>query len=104
MLRRTAFEAVGGFDDGYFMFFEDVDLGDRLGRAGWTNLYVPAARVTHVGGTSWRERPASMISAHHASAARYIVGRYPHWYQWPVRVLTALGLRLRERAELRAAR
>lgn len=103
LVRREAFEAVGGFDDGYFMFFEDVDLGDRLGRAGWTNLYVPQVQVTHVGGTSWRSRPATMISAHHASAARYVGRRYPHWYQWPVRQAAALGLRLRERSELRAA-
>lgn len=103
LLRREAFEGVGGFDDGYFMFFEDVDLGERLGRAGWSNLYVPQVQVTHVGGTSWRARPAPMISAHHASAARYVGRRYPHWYQWPVRRAAVLGLRLRERAELRAA-
>jgi N-acetylglucosaminyl-diphospho-decaprenol L-rhamnosyltransferase len=103
LLRRAAFEQVGGFDDGYFMFFEDVDLGDRLGRAGWTNLYVPDARATHVGGTSWRDRPAPMISAHHASAARYVARRYPHWYQAPVRWAVTRGLRLRERSELRAA-
>lgn len=104
LLRREAFEAVGGFDDDYFMFFEDVDLGERLGRAGWTNLYVPQAQVTHVGGTSWRDKPATMISAHHASAARYVRRRYPRWYQWPVRQAASLGLRLRERSELRAAR
>lgn len=103
LLRREAFEAVGGFDDDYFMFFEDVDLGERLGRAGWTNLYVPQAKVTHVGGTSWRAKPATMISAHHASAARYVGRRYPRWYQWPVRQAAVLGLRLRERAELRSA-
>jgi N-acetylglucosaminyl-diphospho-decaprenol L-rhamnosyltransferase len=103
LLRREAFEAVGGFDDDYFMFFEDVDLGERLGRAGWINLYVPQVQVTHVGGTSWRAKPAPMISAHHASAARYVRRRYPHWYQWPVRQAAVLGLRVRERAELRAA-
>ncbi|WP_028050202.1 glycosyltransferase family 2 protein [Cellulomonas sp. URHD0024] len=103
LLRREAFEAIGGFDDDYFMFFEDVDLGARLGHAGWTNLYVPQARVTHVGGTSWRAKPAKMIAAHHASAAKYVGHRYPHWYQWPVRRAAALGLRLRERAEIRAA-
>lgn len=103
LLRRSAFEEVGGFDDGYFMFFEDVDLGERLGRAGWANVYVPQARVTHVGGTSWRARPARMISAHHASAARYVARRYPHVWQWPVRVAVTAGLRLRERSELRAA-
>ena len=41
LLRRKAFDAVGGFDPAYFMYFEDVDLGDRLGRAGWQNVYVP---------------------------------------------------------------
>jgi N-acetylglucosaminyl-diphospho-decaprenol L-rhamnosyltransferase len=104
LVRREAFDAVGGFDPGYFMFFEDVDLGDRLARAGWASVYVPGARVTHVGGTSWRERPASMISAHHASAARYLSHRYDRWYQWPVRVAIRTGLRVRELVEVRAAR
>lgn len=104
LLRREAFEAVGGFDESYFMFFEDLDLGERLTLAGWQNLYVPGARVTHVGGTSWRERPARMISAHHASARRYLHRRYRRWYQWPVRVAVTAGLRLRETVELRAAR
>jgi N-acetylglucosaminyl-diphospho-decaprenol L-rhamnosyltransferase len=101
LLRREAFEAVGGFDPGYFMFFEDVDLGERLGRAGWRNVYVPTARVTHVGGTSWRDRPARMISAHHASARRYLHRRYHRWFQWPLRVAISVGLALREAVELR---
>jgi len=104
LLRREAFEQVGGFDPAYFMFFEDVDLGDRLGAAGWQNVYVPAAKVTHVGGTSWHERPARMISAHHASAERYLHHRYDRWYQWPVRATISVGLGVRERIELRAAR
>lgn len=104
LLRREAFEQVGGFDPAYFMFFEDVDLGERLTAAGWSNVYVPSARVTHVGGTSWRERPARMISAHHASAKRYLLHRYDRWYQWPVRAAISVGLGVRERIELRAAR
>ncbi len=103
VLRRTAFEQVGGFDEGYFMFFEDTDLGDRLGRAGWTNLYVPAATVTHVGGTSWRARPAPMIRAHHASALRYLSGRYGRWYHLPVRLVLRAGLAARRTLELRRA-
>jgi len=103
LLRREAFEQVGGFDESYFMFFEDVDLGERLGRAGWENLYVPDVRVTHVGGTSWRERPAPMIRAHHASARQYLERRYGRWYQAPVRLALRSGLRVRERLQLRAA-
>lgn len=104
LLRREAFEAIGGFDTRYFMFFEDVDLGERLGRAGWANVYLPEARVVHVGGVSWKARPARMISAHHASAKQYLHRRYHRWYQWPVRVAITLGLGLREKVELRAAR
>ncbi len=103
LLRREAFEAVGGFDPAYFMFFEDLDLGERLARAGWTSVYVPSARVVHLGGTSWRERPARMISAHHASAARYLQRRYHRWYQAPLRLALRTGLHLREHAELRTA-
>jgi N-acetylglucosaminyl-diphospho-decaprenol L-rhamnosyltransferase len=102
-LRRTAFEQVGGFDEGYFMFFEDLDLGERLVRAGWSNVYVPQAVVTHVGGTSWRARPAPMIRAHHRSAERYLRRRYTRWYHAPVRLAVTVGLRIRERVELRAA-
>ncbi|MFI2753053.1 glycosyltransferase family 2 protein [Cellulomonas sp. P22] len=104
LVRREAFEAVGGFDTSYFMFFEDLDLGERLGLAGWHNVYVPTARVTHVGGTSWRERPARMISAHHASAGLYLTRRYHRWFEWPVRVAVRAGLKAREMLELRAAR
>jgi N-acetylglucosaminyl-diphospho-decaprenol L-rhamnosyltransferase len=104
LLRREAFEAVGGFDESYFMFFEDVDLGERLARAGWANVYVPSARVVHVGGVSWKARPARMISAHHASAERYLHRRYHRWYQLPVRVAISVGLKAREVVELRAAR
>ncbi|NKY11047.1 glycosyltransferase family 2 protein [Cellulomonas hominis] len=104
LLRREAFEAVGGFDEDYFMFFEDVDLGERLGRVGRPSVYVPSAQVVHVGGVSWKARPAAMISAHHRSAERYLHRRYARWYHWPVRAAVSLGLRAREAVELRAAR
>lgn len=103
LLRREAFASVGGFDEHFFMFFEDVDLGERLGRAGWSNVHVPAAVVTHVGGTSWRERPATMVRAHHRSAALYLSRRYDRWYHAPLRVAIRVGLALRQAVELRSS-
>jgi GT2 family glycosyltransferase/glycosyltransferase involved in cell wall biosynthesis len=47
VVRRSAFEQVGGFDERYFMFFEDVDLGWRLWLAGHRVRYVPRALVRH---------------------------------------------------------
>jgi N-acetylglucosaminyl-diphospho-decaprenol L-rhamnosyltransferase len=47
LVRRTAWAAVGGFDETQWMYAEDLDLGWRLRRAGWTARYVPEARVFH---------------------------------------------------------
>jgi N-acetylglucosaminyl-diphospho-decaprenol L-rhamnosyltransferase len=71
MIRRSAWEAVGGFDERYFMYMEDVDLCWRLGRAGWRRGYEPAAVITHGIGRSTDQTPYRMIAAHHRSLLRY---------------------------------
>lgn len=104
LVRRTAFESVGGFDPAFFMYFEDVDLGVRLGRAGWRNVYEPSAIVTHIGGASTTSESAAMIRAHHSSAATFIARQYPHWYHAPIRAVVHVGLVVRQAIELRRAR
>jgi GT2 family glycosyltransferase len=52
LYRRDAFESVQGFDEQYFCYFEDVDLGFRLRLQGHRCLYVPAAVVQHVSSAS----------------------------------------------------
>ena len=47
LVRRAAWDAVGGFDPEQWLYGEDLDLGWRLRRAGWTTRYVPEARVEH---------------------------------------------------------
>ncbi len=71
LVRRAAFEQVGGFDEAYFMYAEDVDLCWRLGRSGWTVAYVPAAEVTHLQGVSTDRHPYRMIVEHHRSVLRF---------------------------------
>ncbi len=71
LVRRDAFESVGGFDESYFMYVEDVDLCWRLARAGWWVVVEEAAVVLHgVGGSSERA-PYRMIAAHHRSLWRF---------------------------------
>jgi len=55
LLRRDAFDAVGRFDPAQWLYAEDVDLGWRLGRAGWRVLYEPGARVHHAHGAAARQ-------------------------------------------------
>ena len=71
VVRRDAFDAVGGFDDRYFMYVEEVDLCWRLARAGWRTGYEPSARVLHLGGVSTAAVPYRMIAAHHLSLWRF---------------------------------
>jgi len=70
MVRAAAFREVGGFDEGYFLYAEDMDLSRRLAAVGelW---YVPTAPVRHYTGGS-RRTPSPLVAvASHASAERY---------------------------------
>lgn len=95
LVRRSAFDEVGGFDTGYFMYFEDVDLGYRFGRHGYRNLYEPSARVTHTGAHSTTSDSARMIAAHHTSARRFLARKYSGPLLWPLRVALTAGLTIR---------
>jgi GT2 family glycosyltransferase len=53
LLRRELFDQLGGYDERYFAFYEDVDLNVRARTAGWRFAYVPEAVVWHVGNASW---------------------------------------------------
>lgn len=52
LVRRTAFEEAGGFDEGFFLYAEESDLAARWRKAGWNIVFEPAARVVHRGGAS----------------------------------------------------
>lgn len=52
LVRREVFEAIGLLDDGYFMYFEEVDFCLKASRAGWGCWYVPSSRVVHLIGQS----------------------------------------------------
>ncbi len=75
-LRRSALDDVGGWDERYFMYLEDVDLGWRLGRAGWRVVYDPEGAVVHVGGASTSRRPYRMAVEHHRSMWRFARRRF----------------------------
>ncbi|MGH9162067.1 MAG: glycosyltransferase family 2 protein [Vicinamibacteraceae bacterium] len=71
LVRRRAFEHVGGFDERYFMYFEDADLCRRIRAAGGTVRYRPAARVMHHVGVSSGRVPRRATREFHRSAYLY---------------------------------
>ncbi len=82
-LRRAALDRVGGWDERFFLFFEDVDLCRRLGADGWTITYEPGGHVMHTVGGSRARRPLRSIFEHHRAAYQYAA----KWWHGPRRLL-----------------
>src|SRR4029077_3868398 len=81
MVRREAFEAVGGMDEQFFLYWEDADLCYRLKRAGWSTVYNPSVGVTHLTGRSSAYARRQSLIAFRRSAYQYFVkhgGRFAH--------------------------
>jgi GT2 family glycosyltransferase len=72
LVRRTAFEEAGGFDTGFFMFNEEVDLSYRLVQTGWRIVFCPDAEFTHVGGASTKPVWSSMYREQLRSHLRFL--------------------------------
>jgi GT2 family glycosyltransferase len=70
MVRRAAFDQVGGMDAGFFLYWEDADFCRRLQYAGWRTTYWPAISVQHAGSGSSRHAIDASIVAFHQSAYR----------------------------------
>jgi GT2 family glycosyltransferase len=80
LIRRTTLDEVGLFDEGYWMYMEDLDLCYRLAEADWTVTYEPAATVIHVkAGTSGPIRSTRLNYAFHYGMYRFYHSHYaPH--------------------------
>lgn len=71
LIRSASLRAVGGFDEQYFLYWEDADVCRRLRSQGYDIRYVPAAAAVHTVGRSSRTARAASVRAFHASAYRY---------------------------------
>jgi N-acetylglucosaminyl-diphospho-decaprenol L-rhamnosyltransferase len=97
LVRRRAFEQIGGFDEGFWMYWEDADLCRRLFDGGWRTIFCPQAEARHSTGSSGASRRT--IEAFHESAARYYAR---HSARSPAAAGLARGLlRIRTKAVLR---
>lgn len=75
-IRREAFDQVGGFDESYFMYYEEVDLCFRLIEHGWQIHFVPDYRIVHRGGASTQQRWAEMTIQLYRSLALFYRQHY----------------------------
>jgi GT2 family glycosyltransferase len=106
-IRRDAFVAVGGFDESFFMYSEEVDLCYRLGRAGWEVHFTPLAEVTHVGGASTQQQPVEMEAQRYAATRRFYEIHYSRWARYVLTILMSYRMLhnlLRDTARIRLTR
>lgn len=71
LIRRETFESLGGFDDRFFLYWEDADFCKRAAAAGWTTWYAPDVEVVHHTAAASRHAPIASLAAFHVSAFRY---------------------------------
>jgi len=96
LIRREVIEEIGPMDEGYFLYFDDVDYCRRARRAGWRVLYWPEARVAHLGGASnplvatAAERKRKPIY-YYESRARYFAKFYGRAGLWAANLLWMTG-------------
>lgn len=89
--RRETFDEVGGFDEGFFLYWEDADFCQRAANAGWTTVYARTAAVVHATARSSRFTPARSLWAFHYSALRYY-WKHGSWMARGAGPLVAVGL------------
>lgn len=103
-IRRCAFESIGGFDDSFFMYYEEVDLCLRMRDKGWEIYFAPVTTVTHVGGASTSQLRAEMHAQWFTSIQHFYVRHYSRSRRVQLRVIlgtVVLGRLVRDAIQLR---
>lgn len=105
--RREAFEAVGGFEEAYIMYSEEVDLCYRLKAAGWETHYAPVTDVTHIRGASTSQRRVAMEIRRVTSTRQFYRRHFSRSQSMQYSLIMATAMRLkvaRDQARLRLTR
>ncbi len=95
LLRREAYEELGGFDERFFLFAEDVDICARLGDAGWEVIYAPIGPAVHLEGQSMGVGNPKVAAAGADSLLYYAEKHYSKRIAGILRTWYRLTLRLR---------
>ncbi len=79
LARRSAWERLGGFDERYFLYFDDVDYCHRLRAAGWSVRFDPTVRAIHAFGAASRRPLTAWATRHHIRSAQRFFTEHPRY-------------------------
>ncbi len=94
LANKAHFDVLGGFDESYFMYMEDVDICWRAAQEGNKVVYNPSSRVMHVQGVSSRQHPYKMTVEHHRSLYKFF-SKIASKYQYLLLPIVGFGLVIR---------
>jgi hypothetical protein len=90
-IRREAFERIGGFDEGYFMYYEDVELCRALLAAGWKIYFLPEVCVYHIGNQSASQAVAKNFPQFYRSMYRYFRRHHGRSAAWLAKLIVGVA-------------
>jgi GT2 family glycosyltransferase len=79
LVRREAWERIGGFDERYFLYFDDVDLCHRMRAAGWSVRFDPTTRAVHAFQGASRRPLTAWATRHHVRSAQRFFTEHPRY-------------------------
>jgi N-acetylglucosaminyl-diphospho-decaprenol L-rhamnosyltransferase len=88
LVRRALFEALDGFDERFFVYFEEVDFTWRARKAGWSTYYVAEAQVYHRGGVTSEQVKGHRLFYSLRSRLLYGFKHFVHWRAWTLLAIT----------------
>lgn len=85
-VKKSLFDKLNGFDENFFMYFEDVDLCRRIRKSGQKIFWLPQVSLRHIGGAS-RESELSQKSQFYQSQTYYFKKHFPSWHFWCLKMM-----------------
>ena len=95
MVRRDVVEKIGGLDETFFMYGEDLDWCYRIGKAGWKIVYLPGTQMVHYKGRSTREASFDELRVFYEAMSLFVEKHYRKGWSFFPRWMLMLGITLR---------
>ncbi len=100
MIRKKVLESVGGFDEQFFMYGEDIDLSYRIRKAGFENWYLAAAPIIHFKGESMKKWSADHVKVFYEAMIVFVKKHYNGSGAGLLRLMLITGIRVKSLVSL----
>jgi GT2 family glycosyltransferase len=95
MFRRKVYEEIGGLDETFFMYGEDLDFCKRIFDNGWKTVYVSEAKITHIGGASSKKRRTKSLVNFYEAMWLYYKKHFYKQYNLLINYIVWIGIKIR---------